>query len=264
MRNTLNILKATMHHSLLDLLARYPPRIYLVSWVPRVLTQVAFFAVLVTFVAGQGRLQYALVGNAAYILAASVINGVTASVTWEKRAGTLALLVASPTNPLLVFTGRNVGMALHGLMNGLVGMYLVAPLLGVPLTIPQALMIFPALLAVGLGSYGLGVFMGSFALYARGYQNVLSNFAMLVMLVLCGVNYPVSALPDPFQWIAQVLPLTHGLAAIHNILAGANFLDTLPLLALEITIGAIYALIAQAIIGNLIYKARHEGTIDYS
>lgn len=264
MGNILNILRVTAHHSLAELLSRYPPRIYLMSWVPRVLTQVAFFAVLVTFVAGPDKLLYALVGNAAYILAASIINGVTASVTWEKRAGTLALLVASPTNPLLVFTGRNVGMAVHGLMNGLVGMYVVAPLLGVPITIVQALMIFPALIAVGLGSYGLGVLMGSFALYARGYQNVMSNFAMLVMLVLCGVNYPVAALPDGFQWLAQALPLTHGLAAIRNIMAGAPFTDALPLLALEVAIGAAYALLAQLIIGNLIYKARHAGTIDYS
>jgi ABC-2 type transport system permease protein len=264
MLNLLNILKVTMHHSLVDLLWRYPPKIYLVSWVPRVLTQVAFFAVLVSFVAGQDKLLYALVGNAVYVLASSVINGVTASVTWERRAGTLALLVASPTNPLLVFTGRNVGMATHGLMNGLVGMYVVAPLLGMPLTLAEALMIFPALLAVTLGSYGLGVLMGSFALYARGYQNVVSNSAMLLMLVVCGVNYPVSALPAALQGVAQGLPLTHGLHAIRDILAGAPFASVLPLLGLEVLIGAAYALVAQLVIGNLVYKARHAGTIDYS
>lgn len=263
MQRLIDILRVTAMTSLIELLTIYPPKIYLVSWVPRVLTQVAFFTIFVTFVSGPEALSFALIGNTCYMLAMSVIGTVTASVTWERNFGTLPLLIAAPSNPLLVFSGRNVGMALNGLITGMVGVYLVAPLLGMALSLRAALLLFPALLSILIASYGLALFLGSVALPTRGYHNVLSNTFSFVILVICGVNYPLSALPASFQAAAALMPLTRGLHAARLILDGGRLEEALWLMGGEVLVGIIYTVLAQLCLGWFLHRAREKGTLEY-
>ncbi|MDQ2983458.1 MAG: ABC transporter permease [Actinomycetota bacterium] len=42
------------------------------------------------------------------------------------------------------------------------------------------------------------------------------------MLLFCGVNLPLSALPGWMEAIGRCLPLTHGIAAAREVTAGAS------------------------------------------
>lgn len=263
MRHVAGVLRVSIHHSLVEMLSYYPPKVWVVAWSPRVVTQIAFFALLGRFVGGTHYLRFALLGNGFYLLTLLIITTVGASVTWERRAGTLLLLIASPTNPLLIFAGRNVGMATFGFVTGAAGIYLVVPLLGLSMTLSSAAGLVPIVLAVAVGSYGAGLFMGSLALYARGYQNVLSNAFVLLVLVAAGVNYPVATLPASLRLVAWLLPLTRGLQAAHLLFAGAHFSEIANLIGGELGVGIAYALSAQLLIGRLLHRARRDGTLEY-
>ena len=69
---------------------------------------------------------------------------------------------------------------------------------------------------------GLGLAAGALALRVRE-SAMLSNIVMGLLIVFCGVNVALSALP---YWIATVgsyLPLTHAIEAARGLVAGASW-----------------------------------------
>ncbi len=129
---------------------------------------------------------------------------------------TRAALVSSAS------TGRVVWAGLGRLLPIAVGQaVLLAALLHVGLSASWALA--PATLTVALVMalsftafhYLLTVWFGRGGL-------VLSLLLLAVQLTSTGGLYPIEVLAEPFQWISPLLPLTHGVAAIQGILAGAD------------------------------------------
>jgi ABC-2 type transport system permease protein len=54
----------------------------------------------------------------------------------------------------------------------------------------------------------------------------MSFFFLLPNILLSGFMFPFEAMPEPAQWIAQALPLTHFLRIVRGItLRGAGFED---------------------------------------
>lgn len=262
LKQNLKVLRVAAYNSLLDFFVMFTPRTYLIAWVPRIVSQVAFYILFATFAGGPDFVQFALVGNAVQLLNQTATGWVTASVTWEQRVGTLPLLIASPSSPLLVLSGRNFGMGLHAYLTGLIGVLVVAPLLGLSLTFMKAVLIALLLLLIALSCYGFGLLLGGIALRNRAYRSVLANLVTNLMLSLCGINFAVSALPAWVQPISNVLPLTHGLQAIRGVLGDAPATLIWQQVGLEMLIGVVYAFVAQAVFRNLLARSRKRGTLE--
>lgn len=229
---------------------------------PRVATQVIFFTLLANYVGGREFLEFALIGNPVYLLTATAIVFVTASVNWERRAGTLPLIIASPSSVLLVLSGRNFGMGLHGYLTGVVGIFLMGPLLGLRFTLLQIVLVLGILLLITLSSYCVGLLIGSFALRTRGFHNVLSNVLILTVASLCGVNFPLTALPEWARTIGLLLPLTHGLQAIRLVLEGGAANLILRELLLEGVVGLVYLGLGLISFSILLQSSRKHGSFD--
>lgn len=257
------VLRIAARHSLAEFFAIYPPALYIGAWLPRLALQVAFFAWFARFVGGEGLLRYTVVGSAVQITAQATLSLGTISVAWEQRAGTVPLLVAAPTNPLLVLIGRNLAMGGQGLISGAVMLYLGGIAVGIVLS-PKIVIASLAILTLVAGAtYGLAMVLGSLALRARGSHNVASSFVSLSMLLLCGVIVPVQALPEPAQFIGNLLPLTHGLAAIRDVLANNVGSGTWVNIALELLVGIGYLAVGQLSLARLVFGARLRGTLDF-
>ena len=259
---SLRVLSVAARVSLLDFFGMFSPRTYLIAWVPRIVTQVAFYVLFAAFAGGPDFVAFALVGNAVQLMNQTATGWVTASVTWEQRAGTLPLLIASPSSPLLVLSGRNFGMGLHGYLTGLIGVLVVAPLLGLELKVLDGVFVAGVLLLIVLSCYGFGLLLGGLALRNRAYRSVIANLVTTLMLSVCGVNFPVSALPAWVQPISYSLPLTHGLMAIRGILNDASAFYIWQQLGLEALVGVVYLLVAQAVFRDLLRRSRRRGTLE--
>ena len=61
------------------------------------------------------------------------------------------------------------------------------------------------------------------------------------MLLVCGVNIPVEVLPPWLEAIGRAVPLTHGIEAAREVVAGASLGDVADLVWTELGIGAAYA-----------------------
>jgi len=64
---------------------------------------------------------------------------------------------------------------------------------------------------------GLGVALAALTMvFKRG--NTMTTLVVSVLAVLGGVYFPVSLLPQPFRWLADILPFTWGLDVLRQAL----------------------------------------------
>lgn len=229
----------------------------------RMMTQVAFFTSIGRLLGSQDQVAYLLIGNA---VAASAIGCLTATTatTWERGAGTLPLLVASPTSPLLVLMGRSVFFMANGLAFSLGALVLMPPLFDV--TIPWAR--FPALVAlVAIGTvstYFTATFLGGLVLRATTARRTVPQVARLTMMAFCGVSVPRSVFPDWVSWLAGLLPLTHALDAARELLDDGRIDVVMRDVGLEILVGGGWLLLSLLTFQRLADAGRRDGSIVFS
>ena len=112
-----------------------------------------------------------------------------------------------------------------------------------------------AILVLPLG-WLVGACFGSMALVmtsvAKNYDFFLYYFTLLVtpMLLLSGVFFPITGMPEAVQTVAKMLPLYHGLALMRPLMIGQVPTDVL----LHIAVLMLYILLALPIAVRLISR----------
>jgi ABC-2 type transport system permease protein len=256
------VLGRAAYLSLYEYFGLYSPKAYLITWVPRVVLESLFLALIAQFVGGQELLLFTIIGFAGYRTLHSTVTFTTTSVTGELFSGTIPLLVGSPTSPILVLSGRNLAWMFHGLSTGALTIA-VAVALGLPLTLPSAIGALCVLVVIELSAYALGIFVGSILLRFPGLGTLVGNMVGFTLFAIGGVAAPLSALPGLVQTVALALPLSHGLLALREVLAAADPAVYLPLIGQEMLIGGAYLVLATLSFRLFLYSARLRGTLDY-
>jgi ABC-2 type transport system permease protein len=108
---------------------------------------------------------------------------------------------------------------------------------------------------------GLGLVTAGLALRVRETA-VLSNVVFGVLLIFCGVNVPLTALPAWMAAVAQWLPLTHGIAAARDLAGGASWSSVSGLVTTEAAIGVMYLLLGLALLAYFEAESRRLATLD--
>jgi ABC-2 type transport system permease protein len=160
--------------------------------------------------------------------------------------------------------GRGASFVPNGLITSLGALLLMAPLYEVALPWSR----FPALLGllalVTVSTYMAATFLGGFVLRAPGTRRTVANVARLVMMAFCGVSVPLAIYPEAVQWVAQVLPLTHGLDAIRELFGEADAGSVLSDTALELLVGAGWLALSLGTFRILANAGRRDGSIVFS
>ena len=230
---------------------------WLFSWFVRMLAQVLFFTVIGSQI-GPGQARFLLIGNAVLMVTLHGLH-TTASTTWEIENGTLPLLVASPSSPALVLAGRSLFWLPDGLACGLGAILLLSPVGGLHLTPGRVVLVTGLLVVIALASYCLGLFLGSLVLTAADLRNVVSNATLTAMMALCGVEFPRADLGAGLDRVGAVLPLTHGLQAVRDVLGGAAGAHTAVLAGQEAAVGCLWLAAASAVLALRARRSRRDG-----
>jgi ABC-2 type transport system permease protein len=143
------------------------------------------------------------------LLAMTIVFSTTAAeavvINFELRLGTLERLLLAPLTVTSVLLGKVLGGFLFGLiMTGIVAAGSIIYLGLQPDISGMAL----------ISSISLLVFSSMGAFFSVSVREVfeaqtLLNLPRFLMVFLCGVVYPVSALPEGLQLLARLLPLTY-------------------------------------------------------
>lgn len=221
-------------------------------------SQILFFTELGTFATGRSNALYFALGNALQLTAINGIFGVISTVGNERQYGTLPILLASPANRLVTFLGRAFIHVLDGMVAVALGLVVAIVMFRIDVTHANFALFAICVVTISLSTAGLGLMFGSLSLIMRDVF-VIANTVYYLLLVFCGINIAVGSLPAWAQAISFVLPLTRGVQAARDVVAGGGPAQIGSLLAGELAVGLIYAAIGYALFRWLEDESRRGG-----
>ena len=111
------------------------------------------------------------------------------------------------------------------------------------------------------GISGIGFLFACVTLMIK-QSNALINLIQPIIFLLCGIFFPLTALPIALQQFSMLLPLTLGFQAVQQItLSNATLSMVMPLLISTIILGTVLALIGVFGLRVAMKWARRRGVI---
>lgn len=259
---TLNVMRHAFHAGFADYRAIFTWRGWLAGWYVRVFFQVSFFALIGERLGDDEKTYYLLVGNS--MLIAALLGIFSLNMTSAERwAGTLPLLVASPSSPVLVFSARGSYLAIDGALSALAALFVVGPVFGMDLPWPRVLAVVPITFVIALSSYGFGTFLAGVVFRFRSINSLVVVTTYVALMAACGVNVPLSYYPESLAWVAHALPLTNGLLGIRAVFDAAAAGTILGHAALEAAVGLGWMTAALLSFNRLASRGRRDGSLDF-
>jgi ABC-2 type transport system permease protein len=236
------------------------PSIYIPTMLGAPIFQIFFFVYLGRFT-GLEDDEWFLIGNAVQLSAMAGIYGTAMAIGGERWTQTLSPLLATPANRMALFLGRSLPLIANGVLVSAFSFAVGSLLLDVDFPVSR----LPALAVVVVVSASsctaLGLLVGAIGLRARDVF-FLANLVVYLLLLFCGTNVPLAALPSWMRTVSNGLPLTHGIAAARQLSTGATLFDVATLVWAEAAIGAIYAAVAYLLFRFLEAEARRRATLE--
>jgi len=260
--STLNVMHYAFRAGLADYRAIFTWKSWLAGWMVRVIAQVAFFTLLGERIGDDQKTFYLLVGNSILIAALTGVFSLNMT-TGERWAGTLPLLVASPSSPVIVFSARGSYLAVDGALSALAALFIAGPVFGMDLPWPGVLAVVPITCVVAFASYCFGTFLAGIVFRFRSINGLVVLTTHVSLMAACGVNVPLSYYPEAVEWFSRVLPVTNGLLAIRAVFDGAGAATILGNTALEAAVAVGWMTIALASFNQLASRGRRDGSLDY-
>jgi ABC-2 type transport system permease protein len=258
----IEVLRRAAHLSLAEFFDRYPPKLYFISWLPRSVFQLAFFGLLAQFIGGPGYLSFVVVGTVAHATYIGALVLMASFIGSELGTGTIPLLVAAPSHPLLVLVGRNAALLGNAVLTGSVTLALATVVLQLDISPGHLVAAIGVVLLMTISVYGFGLLIGSIALRIPDYRNTISNLSGIALTFLAGVYVPVQALPEAVRAISEVLPVTHGLQVLRHVTLGTP-VDVAAALAAEAAIAVVLFALSIVSFSFFLRSARSQGTLDF-
>jgi len=226
------------------------------------LSQMAFFVFVGQSISKDPNLtHYIAIGNALQTVSWNTVFSVINITNHDKWDGTLPLLLATPASRLPIFIGRAMLHVLDGMLSVAIAFVFAAFVFGVNFGNADLLALTIAVVLTAFTMTGFGLLIGGFSFYFRDPM-ILANIFTFILLIFCGVNFPVRELPLPLQPISYAFPLTYGVNATREAIDGKSLIGISPWLGLELIVG-----LASIIIGYIFFRsfervARKTGRIE--
>lgn len=236
------------------------PLSYILFLLVRPISQVLFWGLAARFATGNTDVTFQLVGNAVQVCALSGLFTTGEMLMLERRGGTLSLVTLTTRNKFLVFSGRALVIGMHGLVTTVVALAAGIAVFGMDLSHVNIWGLALALTITVLSTSCLGVALGSIGLILTDI-NLVGNILAVALMVICGIQFPVSQLPKWLQLIAYSFPMTRGADAARLAVAGVDS-TFWSLLAGELVVGMIWLAAGHFLYRYLEYRARVRGTLD--
>lgn len=243
----------------------YPP-MWLTMKLVMTLSQMAFFVFVGQFLLTTGNarpdiIAYIAIGNAIMALSWNTVFAVINITGDDKWGGTLALLLATPAPRLPLFVGRAMLHVFDGMVSVAISFLFAVFLFGVNFGSANALALLVVVFLTAFTMAGFGLLIGGFAFYFRD-PIVFANIFTFILLIFCGVNFPIQALPQPLQYVSYIFPLTYGIDAGRKAIGGATLIDISPLLSQMLIVGFMSIILGYIFFQSFERAARKTGRLE--
>jgi len=151
------------------------------------------------------------------VIAISVLFGTTSllsvTVTFEKKNRSFERLLLAPISLKLLMLAKTSGAILFGVVNAFIPIILALFL--TDLSQVNWALVVPAIFMIAVASTFLGLFIAVSVSEVFEAQT-FSNFFRFPMIFLCGLFFPISALPVFLRPLSYLFPLTYGTDVLHE------------------------------------------------
>jgi ABC-2 type transport system permease protein len=162
-----------------------------------------------------------LIGAVIWAYLGIIFEFLTETVAWERWEGTIEYTFMAPLSRPMYLLGTGVFAVIYGTVRAMLLFGVVA--LFFDLEMPNANFV-SALVLLGIASIsftGIGMMTAVLPLISPEKGAQLGFVAQGMLLVVSGVYYPTSVLPEWMQWVSVISPATYALDGIRDaILAG--------------------------------------------
>lgn len=211
------------------------------------LSQMAFFAFVGVFAGAS--VPFIAIGNALQSLSWNTVFSVINITGHDKWDGTLPLVLATPAHRMPLFIGRAMIHVFDGLISVAISFAFAAFIFGVNFGQADVLALTLTVFLTAFTMAGFGLFIGGLSFFFRNPM-VFANIFTFVLLIFCGVNFPVQSLPTVIQPVSYLFPLTYGITAARSAISGGNLIQIAPTLALQLVVG-----LAAMVVGFLFFRS---------
>lgn len=231
------------------------------------LSEMAFFVFVGQFVNQRSLnpdpnlIPYIAIGNALTTVSWNTIFSVINITSHDKWDGTLPLVLATPASRLPLFVGRAMIHVLDGIINVAIAFVYAAFIFGVNFANADLLALTITVILTAFTMAGFGLLIGGLAFYFHN-PLVFANIFVFILLIFCGVNFPVGYLPPLLQPISYAIPLTHGINAARQAIEGATLIQISPWLVQELIVGIVAIMVGYIFFITFEREARKTGKLE--
>jgi ABC-2 type transport system permease protein len=174
-----------------------------------------------------------LIGAVVWAYLGIIFEFVTETVAWERWEGTIEYTFMAPLSRAMHLGGSGLFAVLYGLVRAILLFIVVALFFDLALEDANFVAALAILMIASISFFGIGMMSAVLALISPEKGAQLGFIAQGLLLVVSGVYYPTSVLPQFMQWLSVISPATYALRGIRaSILEGAGlaWADVWPLL----------------------------------
>lgn len=178
-----------------------------------------------------------LVGATIWAFLGIIFEFMTETVAWERWEGTIEYTFMAPLSRLVHLFGQGAFAVLYGLIRATILFFVVAAFIGIHAPEANYAAALSLLALASLSFIGVGIMTSVLPLISPEKGAQLGFVCQGVMLVVSGVYYPVSVMPEWMQWLSKFSPATYALRGCRNsIIYGTDLVwaDVWPLLIIAV------------------------------
>src|SRR5215470_1743402 len=163
-----------------------------------------------------------LIGAVVWAYLGIIFEILTETVAWERWEGTIEYTFMAPLSRPIHLFGMGAFAIAYGVVRAVLLFGVVALFFSLQLSNANFAAALIVLVVASVSFIGIGMMTAVLPLISPEKGTQLGFIAQGLMLVVSGVYYPVSVLPEWMQWISRISPATYALRGIrHAILEGA-------------------------------------------
>jgi ABC-2 type transport system permease protein len=157
-----------------------------------------------------------LIGAVVWAYLGIIFEILTETVAWERWEGTIEYTFMAPlARPVHLF-GMGLFAIVYGIVRAVLLFAVVAAFFDLELPTANFVAALVVLAIASISFVGIGMMTAVLPLISPEKGTQLGFVAQGMLLVVSGVYYPVSVLPEWMQWLATISPATYALDGIRD------------------------------------------------
>ena len=157
-----------------------------------------------------------LIGAVIWAYLGMIFEILTETVAWERWEGTIEYTFMAPLSRSVHLTGMGLFAIAYGLVQSVLLFTVVAFFFDLSLPNANFAAALVLLTVASISFVGIGMMTSVLPLISPEKGTQLGFIAQGILLVVSGVYYPVSVLPEWMQWLATISPATYALEGVRD------------------------------------------------